>query len=79
VPDSKPKPFASNAYIKTRRGSPSVSPQKINLSKLNLADNVLGLAEVGDFEAPMFKFTIMFIRIPNAQITTIAPILANPC
>jgi hypothetical protein len=41
VPDSNPKSFASNAFIKTRRGSPSVSPQKPKLSKLNLADNLL--------------------------------------
>jgi hypothetical protein len=41
--------------------------------------NGLGLAEVGDFESVLLVLVLMFIRITNAQFTTIAPILANPC
>jgi hypothetical protein len=41
--------------------------------------NVLGLAEVGELEVQMFSFTLMPNRIPNAQFSTSAPILANPC
>jgi hypothetical protein len=57
VPDSNPKSFASNAFIKTRRGSPSVSPQKPKLSKLNLADNGLALGVVADFGALNCQYT----------------------
>jgi hypothetical protein len=32
-----------------------------------MAYNVVGLAEGGDFEILLFKFTIMLNRIPNAQ------------
>jgi hypothetical protein len=38
----------------------------------------LGLAEGGEFERLMLKFTIMFNRIPNAQTYDSAPLLANP-
>jgi len=41
--------------------------------------NVFGLAEGGEFEIRMFKFTIMLNRIPNAQTCNSAPLLANPC
>jgi hypothetical protein len=41
--------------------------------------NGLGLAEGGDFEIRMFKFTIMFNRIPNVEACNSAPLLANPC
>ena len=44
-----------------------------------LADNVLGLAEVGELEVQMFNLAQMYNRIPNAQFSTSAPILANPC
>jgi hypothetical protein len=44
-----------------------------------LSDNVLGLGEVGDFEAPMFNLLLMFNRSINVQFSTIAPILPNPC
>ena len=38
-----------------------------------------GLAEGGDFEILMFKFTIMLNRIPNDEVCNSAPLLANPC
>ena len=41
--------------------------------------NGFGLAEGGEFEILMLKFTIMFNRIPNAQPCNSAPLLANPC
>lgn len=41
--------------------------------------NVFGLAEVGEFEVRMFKISTVFNRITNVQISTSAPILANPC
>jgi len=41
--------------------------------------NGFGLAEGGDFEIRMLKFTIIFNRIPNAQPCNSAPLLANPC
>jgi len=41
--------------------------------------NGFGLAEGGEFEILMLKFTIMFNRIPNAQPCYSAPLLANPC
>jgi hypothetical protein len=41
--------------------------------------NGLGLAEVGDFKAPMFNLAQMFNRIPMLKFSTSAPILANPC
>jgi hypothetical protein len=44
-----------------------------------IADNVFGLAEVGEFKAQMFNLVQMFNRIPNVQFSTSAPILANPC
>jgi hypothetical protein len=47
------------------------------LSKI--ADNGLGLAEAGEFEILMFKFTMMFNRIPNVGAFTFAQLLANPC
>lgn len=40
---------------------------------------VLGLAEVGELKAQMFNLAQMFNRIPNAQFSTSAPILASPC
>jgi hypothetical protein len=40
---------------------------------------VLGLGDVGDFEAVLLVLVLMCIRITNDQFTTIAPILANPC
>ena len=49
------------------------------LGTSTLATNGLGLAEVGDFEAQMFNLPQMYNRIPNAQFSTSAPILANPC
>jgi hypothetical protein len=44
-----------------------------------LSPNGFGLAEGGEFEIRMLKFTIMLNRIPNAQIYDSAPLLANPC
>ena len=44
-----------------------------------IATNGFGLAEGGEFEIPMLKFTIMFNRIPKAQTYYSAPLLANPC
>jgi hypothetical protein len=44
-----------------------------------VAGNGFGLAEGGEFEILMLKFTIMFNRIPNAQTYDSAPLLANPC
>jgi len=41
--------------------------------------NGFGLAEGGGFERLMFKFTIMFNRIPNVEACYSAPLLANPC
>jgi hypothetical protein len=41
--------------------------------------NGFGLAEGGEFEILMFKFTIMLNRIPNVEACTFAPLLANPC
>jgi hypothetical protein len=42
-------------------------------------NNVLGLAEVGAFEAQMFNLAQMLIRIPMLKFSNSAPILANPC
>ncbi len=44
-----------------------------------LAGNGFGLAEGGDFEIRMLKFTIMLNRISNVQPCNSAPLLANPC
>ncbi len=44
-----------------------------------MAGNGFGLAEGGEFEMRMLKFTIMLNRIPNAQPCNSAPLLANPC
>jgi hypothetical protein len=41
--------------------------------------NVLGLAEVGAFEAQMFNLAQMFISIPMLKFSTNAPLLQNPC
>jgi len=41
--------------------------------------NGLGIAEVGVFEIQMFNLALMQNRITNAQFSTSAPILANPC
>jgi hypothetical protein len=49
----------------------------VNL-KLHTA-HVLGLAEVGAFEAQMFNLAQMLIRIPMLKFSNSAPILANPC
>jgi hypothetical protein len=46
---------------------------------ISKAYNGFGLAEGGEFEILMLKFTIMFNRIPNAQTYDSAPLLANPC
>jgi hypothetical protein len=48
------------------------------LGHLTLATNVLGLAEVGAFEAQMFNLAQMLIRIPMLKFSNSAPILANP-
>jgi hypothetical protein len=42
-----------------------------------MTHNVLGLAEVGELEVQMFKLPQMYNRIPNAQFSTSAPILAS--
>jgi hypothetical protein len=39
----------------------------------------LGLGEVGELEVQMFNLAQMPNRIPNAQFSTSAPILPNPC
>jgi len=39
----------------------------------------LGLAEGGEFERLMLKFTIKLNRIPNVEACNSAPLLANPC
>jgi len=44
-----------------------------------LAGNVLGLCEEADFEAQMFSFAQMFIRIPNVQFSTEPAFSQNPC
>jgi hypothetical protein len=36
--------------------------------------NVFGFAEVEELESQMFNLAQMFIRIPNAQFSTSAPI-----
>jgi len=41
--------------------------------------NVLGLGEVGELEAQMFNLAQMPNRSTNAQFSTSAPILPNPC
>jgi hypothetical protein len=46
---------------------------------LKIGANVFGLAEVGDLVVQMFNLVQMYIRIPNVQFSTSAPILANPC
>lgn len=40
---------------------------------------VLGLGEGGEIEVQMFNLAQMFIRIPNVQFSTKAPLLPNPC
>ncbi len=49
------------------------------VSSFRLACNGFGLAEGGEFEIRMFKFTIMLNRIPNVEACNSAPLLANPC
>jgi hypothetical protein len=44
-----------------------------------IAYNGLGLAEVGELEVQMLNLAQIYNRIPNAQFSTSAPILANPC
>jgi len=44
-----------------------------------MATNGFGLAEGGEFEILMLKFTIMLNRIPNVEVCNSAPLLANPC
>jgi hypothetical protein len=51
----------------------------VELSVPTLACNVLGLGEGGEIEAQMFSLAQMFIRIPNVQFSTKAPLLPNPC
>jgi hypothetical protein len=46
---------------------------------VGIATNVLGLGEGGEIEAQMFNLAQMFIRIPNVQFSTKAPLLPNPC
>jgi thioredoxin reductase (NADPH) len=41
--------------------------------------NGLGLGEVGEFKAQMFKLALLFNRITTVQFSTTAPILPNPC
>lgn len=41
--------------------------------------NGLGLGEGGELEVQMFNLVQKFIRIPNVQISTNAPLLPNPC
>jgi len=47
--------------------------------KKAVSGNVFGLAEGGEFERLMLKFTIMLNRIPNVEACNTAPLLANPC
>jgi len=42
-----------------------------------MAYNGFGLAEGGEFERLMFKFTIMLNRIPNVEACTFAPLLPS--
>ena len=44
-----------------------------------MSANVLGLCEVGEFEAQMFILAQMIVRIPMLKCSTYAPILQNPC
>jgi len=44
-----------------------------------LTYNVLGLCEVAELEAQMFNLPQMPNRNTNAQFSTSAPILPNPC
>jgi hypothetical protein len=44
-----------------------------------LAPNVLGLCDGGELEVQMFSLVQMFIRIPNVEFSTEAPLLQNPC
>jgi len=49
------------------------------VSRDTVSANGFGLAEGGEFGIRMFKFTIMLNRIPNVEVCTFAPLLANPC
>ena len=44
-----------------------------------VADNGLGLGEVGEIEAQMFNKPPMLIEVRMLKFSTSAPILANPC
>ena len=46
---------------------------------VTISANVLQLGEVADFEALTFNLALMFIRIPNVQISTEPAILPNCC
>ena len=48
-------------------------------SRPEIGHNGFGLAEGGEFEILMLKFTIMLNRIPNVEACNSAPLLANPC
>jgi hypothetical protein len=66
--------------IYTEIGSETIpSKQDKTTPAGSVVPNGFGLAEGGEFEILMLKFTIMFNRIPNAQTYDSAPLLANPC
>jgi hypothetical protein len=46
---------------------------------VKITPNGFGLAAVGGIEVQMFILVQMFNSSPNAQFSTNAPILANPC
>jgi hypothetical protein len=44
-----------------------------------MSANGLGLGEVGEIEAQMFKLALMLIEVRMLKLSTSAPILPNPC
>jgi len=59
----------------------SVSCLSVNVTTVGVrvADNGLGLGEVGEIEAQMFNKPLMLIEVRIFKFSTSAPILPNPC
>lgn len=71
---------AINVSVFFRKVEQLVSNKSPIISILILiTHNGFGLAEGGEFEILMFKFTIMLNRNDNVQFSTSAPLLASPC
>jgi hypothetical protein len=71
--------LGSASEAKHLRTLVKTSTIQVDASGASIYLNGFGLAEGGEFERLMLKFTIMLNRIPNVETCTFAPLLANPC